>query len=245
MFLSKIDIDPHKRLARKYLGSPQVMHAVVMKAACGGNSSSSTHPSANGEQGRVLWRLDEGSFGTTLYLLSPDPPDLVELARDAGVSGSEARTLDYGPFLNKLSTGQTWAFRVAANPTHAKSRGEGVRGKRYGHVTVEQQMGWLVDRGPGHGFFVLGSGNEQADRSTHNGHPDETSALVVRRERPVFNRQRADGNGRDRVTINRTVYEGLLRVTDAQALRRVLINGLGPSKAYGCGLMTLARPRGY
>ena len=47
----------------------------------------------------------------------------------------------------------------------------------------------------------------------------------------------------DRVTINRTVYEGVARVTDPDALRRALVAGIGRSKAYGCGLMTLARVR--
>ena len=37
--------------------------------------------------------------------------------------------------------------------------------------------------------------------------------------------------GHDRVTINRTVYEGVLHVTDAEVLRRVLVTGIGRSKA--------------
>ena len=45
------------------------------------------------------------------------------------------------------------------------------------------------------------------------------------------------------MTINRTVYEGVLRITDPESLRRALIAGIGRSKAYGCGLMTLARVR--
>ena len=74
--------------------------------------------------------------------------------------------------------------------------------------------------------------------------PDRTdSVVVVRRERPVFNRNRPNEGGHDRVTINRTVYEGVLHVTDAEVLRRVLVTGIGRSKAYGCGLMTLARVR--
>ena len=30
-------------------------------------------------------------------------------------------------------------------------------------------------------------------------------------------------------------------VVDAAALRRALVTGIGPAKAYGCGLLTLAR----
>ena len=61
MFLTKIDLAPERRLARKYLGSPQAMHAVVMSAT-GGHDG-------NGP-GRVLWRVDRG-MTTALYILSP------------------------------------------------------------------------------------------------------------------------------------------------------------------------------
>jgi cse3 family CRISPR-associated protein len=111
-----------------------------------------------------------------------------------------------------------------------------VRGQRYGHVTVEQQRQWFIDRVPRFGFELLPV--DHAD-----GEGTDEAVLVAYRERPVFNRRRPGGEGYDRVTINRTVYEGVLRVTDPEPLRRALIAGIGRSKAYGCGLMTLARVR--
>lgn len=36
-------------------------------------------------------------------------------------------------------------------------------------------------------------------------------------------------------------YEGLLRVRDAEALSRLLENGIGPAKAFGCGLLLVRR----
>lgn len=36
-------------------------------------------------------------------------------------------------------------------------------------------------------------------------------------------------------------FDGRLEVTDPAALRRTLTLGLGKAKAYGCGLMTLAK----
>ncbi len=243
MFLTKIELDPGRRLARKYLGSPQVMHAVVMKAAAKSlPDGPPNEQSSNEETGRILWRVDEGAFGTTLYLLSSETPDVSQLVLEAAASGTEARSLDYRPFLNRLADDQVWAFRLAANPAYAASRGPGARGKRYGHVTAEQQREWLLCRSAKNGFSILDSdGQGEVDRPGKR--TDTASVLVVRRERPLFTRSRSDGDGRDRVTINRTVYEGLLRVTDAPVLRRILTSGLGPSKAYGCGLMTLARTR--
>ena len=226
MFLTKIDLAPERRLARKYLGSPQVMHAVVM-GATGGHEG-------NGP-GRVLWRVDR-DVTTALYILSPLEPDCSQLVTEAGAAGAQARTLDYSPFLASLDAGQLWAFRLAANPSYSTSKGPGVRGQRYGHVTVEQQRQWLIERTPRLGFELMPV--DHAD-----GEGTDKAVLVAYRERPVFNRRRPGGEGYDRVTINRTVYEGVLRVTDPESLRRALIAGIGRSKAYGCGLMTLARVR--
>ena len=226
MFLTKIALAPERRLARKFLGSPQAMHAVVMSVT-GGHDG-------NGP-GRVLWRVDRG-VTTALYILSPLEPDCSRLVAEAGTAGTQARTLDYSPFLASLDAGQLWAFRLAANPSYSASRGPGVRGQRYGHVTVEQQRLWLMDRVPRFGFELM-----PVDHA--NGEGIDKAVLVAYRERPVFNRRRPGGEGYDRVTINRTVYEGVLRVTDPEPLRRALIAGIGRSKAYGCGLMTLARVR--
>lgn len=226
MFLTKIALAPERRLARKFLGSPQAMHAVVMSVT-GGHDG-------NGP-GRVLWRVDRG-VTTALYILSPLEPDCSQLVAEAGTAGTQARTLDYSPFLASLDAGQLWAFRLAANPSYSASRGPGVRGQRYGHVTVEQQRLWLMDRVPRFGFELM-----PVDHA--NGEGIDKAVLVAYRERPVFNRRRPGGEGYDRVTINRTVYEGVLRVTDPEPLRRALIAGIGRSKAYGCGLMTLARVR--
>ena len=226
MFLTKIDLAPERRLARKYLGSPQAMHAVVMSVT-GGHDG-------NGP-GRVLWRVDRG-VTTALYVLSPLEPDCSQLVAEAVTAGTQARTLDYSPFLASLDAGQLWAFRLAANPSYSASRGPGVRGQRYGHVTVEQQRQWLMDRVPRFGFELMPV--DHAD-----GEGTDEAVLVAYRERPVFNRRRPGGEGCDRVTINRTVYEGVLRVTDPEPLRRALIVGIGRSKAYGCGLMTLSRVR--
>ena len=133
MFLTKIELDPTRRLARKYLGSPQVMHAVVLGAA-GDSGGGETDDGS----GRVLWRVDRGAM-TTLYLLSPSEPDCTQIVAEAGAAGTRSLTLDYSPFLATLDAGQVWAFRLTANPSYSAPRGPEVRGKRFGHVTVEQR----------------------------------------------------------------------------------------------------------
>lgn len=229
MYLSKIALAPQWRQARRMLGSPQVMHAMVMKAC-------SDMPREDDGAGRVLWRVDRGEYGTVLYLVSPGAPALDQILSEACLPGAEVRTADYEPFLARLTTGQTWAFRLAANPVHSAPRGPQERGKRFGHVTTAQQAGWLESRAGKHGFEVLGAPQDDDGKLS--------TALVVRRQRPVFQRRRSEEGIADRVTISCVTFEGTLRVTDADALRHSLVSGIGPSKAYGCGLLTLAPARG-
>jgi CRISPR system Cascade subunit CasE len=55
-----------------------------------------------------------------------------------------------------------------------------------------------------------------------------------------FPRTTDTGPRRD-VHLRTATYDGLLDVTDPDALRRTLTGGIGHGKAYGCGLLTLAR----
>lgn len=84
MFLTKIELDPSRRQARRYLGSPQVMHAVVLKAA---GATASSGP------GRVLWRVDEASSTMSLYLLTPSRPDCSQFLDEAARIGAQAEPL--------------------------------------------------------------------------------------------------------------------------------------------------------
>lgn len=225
MILAKIMLDPGRRQARRMLGSPQVMHAMVAKA-CGSSGKKSE------DTGRVLWRVDPMAEERSLYVVSPTQPDLAQIVAEAGKAGVGPQFADYSPFLSHLAEGQRWAFRLTANPVRSASRGADLRGKRFGHVTAEQQGQWLLDRAGRHGFSLEGIDPELG-----------AAPLVVRREQPVFGRSADGGARRDRVTISHVTFEGVLRVQDTGLLRKALTGGLGPSKAYGCGLMTLAKPR--
>ena len=66
MYLTKLELDPHRRHARKFLGSPQAMHAVVAKA---------TEGTTRDSEGRVLWRIDRTYSSVSLYILSPQAPN--------------------------------------------------------------------------------------------------------------------------------------------------------------------------
>jgi CRISPR system Cascade subunit CasE len=161
-----------------------------------------------------------------LYVISPEPPDFTHLVEQAGWPTLPTwQTREYEPFLDRLDVGQTWAFRLTANPTRARPAAEGQRSQRFGHVTVSQQQKWLVQRCGTAGFDVL----------TPSGSGDSADGVVVR-ERGTTRFRRGEGQ----VTLTTASFEGLLTVSDPGALRTTLTRGLGPAKAYGCGLLTLA-----
>ncbi|TVT61952.1 type I-E CRISPR-associated protein Cas6/Cse3/CasE, partial [Amycolatopsis rhizosphaerae] len=53
------------------------------------------------------------------------------------------------------------------------------------------------------------------------------------------------GNKTDKkpITVRAVRYDGHLIITDRDAFTAALQTGIGPAKAYGCGLLTLAPPR--
>lgn len=209
MHLTKFELNPARRGARSLLGSPQTMHAAVLAG----------FPS--GESGRVLWRVDRHQTGAYLYILSSEPPDLTHLVEQAGRPATQTwDTRDYTPVIDRLRVGQTYGFRLSANPTRSTRVKDGERSQRVGHVTVDQQVHWLHSR---------------ADRlGMHLGREEEPSFRVVERGVRTFSR-----NG-SRVTLAVAVFEGILEVSDPEALRSAITSGVGPAKAYGCGLLTLA-----
>jgi CRISPR system Cascade subunit CasE len=218
MHLTRFEINPRRRDARALLASPQRLHAAVLAAF----PSSRPDP----DEGRILWRLDEGPHDPLLYVVSPLEPDLTHLVESVGRPTYGWQTKDYTPFLGKLSGGDRWAFRLRANPVHnTPSADKGTRGRRLPHTTAAQQTDWFLQRAQRSGFSV-------ADSTA--GAPD----LVLRDRRVV----RFDRRGRT-VTLTTALFEGTLVVNDPAALRSALVTGIGPGKGYGCGLLTLAAPR--
>jgi CRISPR system Cascade subunit CasE len=220
-FLSRVDLNPQRRAGRGILGSPQAMHAAVMASFPG--------RLADRTEQRVLWRLDPAPGVAHLYVVAPEEPDFTHLVEQAGWPTLPTwHTRDYEPFLSRLEKGSAWSFRLTANPTRSAAPAGGGESKRFGHVTVAQQQDWLVARSAAAGFELIpATGPDGIDRPEHG--------LVVR-NRSVDRFRRGSGT----VTLSRATFEGALVVRDAAAVRRALISGIGPAKAYGCGLLTLA-----
>lgn len=218
MYLTRFRINTARRGARRLLSSPQAMHAAVLAAFADPVSGGGGRP-------RVLWRVDGTDHRRTLYLVSPTKPDLTHLVEETGWPTTEAwETRDYSDFLASLREGSRWAFRLTANPVHDGRLPHHKDTRRVGHVTVEQQKQWLLARAARAGFRIATTAAGEPDLIVHNRH-----TLSFRR-------------GDARVTLRVVTFDGHLEVVDADALRTALTCGIGHAKAYGCGLLTLARP---
>lgn len=227
MYVTRFRINAGRVGTRKLLASPQTMHAAVM--------TSFAEAPAPGDNGpRVLWRLDRNSNADIhLCIVSPMRPDLTHLVEQAGwPTTGRWETFDYVPFLKRLAKGDTWSFRLTANPVHSIRRRTGEPTKVTAHLGPAHQQSWLLKQQERAGFKV-------AEKPSHKQHvPDrDTHDLLIHGRRQF--RFAKQGNG-GQVTLVAVTFDGRLEITEPDAFRATLTQGLGRAKAYGCGLMTLA-----
>ena len=174
----------------------------------------------SGARRRRLWRLDP--LGGKLYLLvlSEDAPELSGVVEQFG-TGAAPETRCYDPLLERITPGGCWQFRLTANPTKSckDPADPQARGTVLAHCTTKYQKQWLLDRAAKHGFALT-----------------EDSFTVTR-----VQWQRFAKHGTRPVSLLSVTYEGVLQVTDAEAFRNLLCQGMGRGKAYGLGLLTVMR----
>lgn len=230
MYISRLPLNAARREAVQLISSPYRMHAAVEHS----------FPPAEGtteDQGRILWRVDprDDNRSVWLYVVSPRRPDFTHICEQAGrPTLPEWETKDYSPVIDHLSGGQRWQFRLKANPARKvacdKGRRENPRvvGTVQGHVTEEQQIDWLLARCAAKGFVIVPDGN---------GRP---MLRVTQRSKETF----SHGPGKRKVTLATCVFDGILEVTDPVEFRKTLCWGMGRAKGFGCGLLTVAPPRG-
>lgn len=220
MYLTRLRLNIARRGARKLLASPQAMHAAVLAGF--------PRPEDHTRDGaRTLWRIDRNANRQVLlYIASPTPPDLTHMVEQAGWPTTDTwETRSYQPLLDSLAKGQIWAFRLTANPTRdGRKADDSPETQRFGAVTAQQQVEWLIQRSEKNGFSIA----RQAD--------GELNLVSYGSQRLTFTRNR----GQQPVTLVTTTYDGMLRIEDPDLFRRVLTNGIGHARAYGCGLLTLA-----
>lgn len=218
LVLSRLTFDGRHPSARRDLQDAQELHRTLLRA----------FPDIDGVSPRnrfgVLHRVEDAGLRPIVLVQSRVEPDWAPLAARGLI---DAATRSFDPAAFGLRAGRRLRFRLEANPTRKVVRfdDDGARlgqGRRVELRTDEARLEWLVRHGERHGFAL---------DQVHGVVPDVRVSLVPRRH---------GRRGRGRVALQPVRFEGHLRVVDPLALAEAVGHGIGPGKAYGCGLLSLA-----
>ena len=220
MYLSRLVLNPMSRDVQRDLADCQALHRTLMSAF----PQTSDRPR---QHFGVLYRL-EPSEHLILLVQSMAMPDWKGLR--AGYVQEEPMVKSLTEQYSRLRDGMVLRFRLAANPTRKIDTKTGSDGKRRNGKRVvlrreEEQLAWLVRKARDGGFELLSLPSR----------PDIVDVAVL----PIgTDRQGKHPNGR--LVFGGVLFEGRLKILDAQRFRQVLLSGMGSGKAYGFGLLSIA-----
>jgi CRISPR system Cascade subunit CasE len=163
------------------------------------------------DPGRLLFRVEERPR-LRLLVLSPGQPEWDRAFAD--FPAVLAGPPQFKPYAPQTVEGQHLRFFLRANPTVKRE------GHRHGLFREEDQRAWLDRKGRDGGFTpqtlqVSGGQNQLCSRGPQQGEGRQTHLAVE--------------------------YEGVLRVDDPARFTETLYQGIGSAKAYGFGLLSVAR----
>ena len=226
LYLSRLVLDPRSGLVRMALADVALLHRHVMS---GFPDDVGVAPRA---QHAVLWRLDSVDDRLDLLVQSSVRPDWSRV--DQLLSATpEVRAA--GEILSSLVPGTVLRFRLVANPTRkidTKTGSDGIRrnGRRVPLRDEVALLEWLVRKAAASGFTVGADPVAAA------------ASVVVNRLGDSHGRRREDQTGgRADLVFGGVQFDGRLTVTDPTTFCDAVATGFGPGKAFGYGLLTVAR----
>ncbi len=245
LFLSRLVLNPRSRRVASELAYPYEMHRTLMHAFP--NASDGNNRKARDEFGVLFRAEDNGGGGAVkLYVQSLTEPDWSflrgldgYLCRESGVPDCVCK--DILPTLRKIRTSQVLSFRLRANPTRRIAKADdAMKGKRVELRREEEQIDWLIRKGQGQRTRVPGGFDlVMKPISNSEGGVHQVACVNVRPEGKQQGRKKV-GESSHSMTHFAVLFEGLLRVTDADAFLESLVRGIGSGKAYGFGLLSIA-----
>lgn len=226
MFLTRLALNPHNRDVQRAASDSHALHHFVLRMF------GPADPALNAarSQFNVLHRLEVKDEGARieLFVQSRQAPSVTLLPSTflADVEGALA-TSPLEPLFALLVPGARFRFRIRANPTRkimTKSAPDGSKnnGKRVPLRGEEARITWLSERLIAHGMRIDSGGG--------------APWVFQMPEGLTQGRKRATGL----ITQEAHVFEGVLIVDDPQRAQLAVESGIGPAKAYGFGLLSLA-----
>ena len=220
LYLSLLTLNVRNRRVRDAVSDVTAAHRLV----CSGFGNLDDN-----ESGRLLWRWEPDRNGDLKLLVqSGHTPDWNQV--DDSLWSTDPMVKDISSLRDALSSGRRFQFALVANPTRkieTKTQSDGKRrnGRRVPLRRADEQLRWLERRADQAGFSVP---------ENHLAEPEVTATSPS-----IQTGKRRDGI----LTVESIRFEGALIVTDPDALFDSIRNGIGPARAFGCGLLTLALDR--
>lgn len=175
-----------------------------------------------------LYRRDEDQGWPVFYLLSEREPRTTSLTLE----------IETKPFDPKLRRGDRLTFSLRANPVRTRKAADGNPKKRIRDDVVMHLKKKLKAQNqdvPSKVELTQMAGKEWlSQRAEKNGFTLE----AVRADSYQQHSLRRKGS---RVTFSTVDFHGVLTVQAPQAFLQSLFRGIGPAKAFGCGLMLIRR----
>jgi len=216
MTMTVIPMNLRSREVRADLADSQRLHMRIMHM----------FKNANRESNRVLYRV-EGIDSPYVIVQAESRPDTAVLPNDYARVAIRIRD-DIEEAFGHIHNGQKLHFRLRANVTKKLATQQQSNGKRIAITDAQEQVEWLLRKAQQSGFAVI------PDPFAIDGY-----AITVIDE-GKFHGAKRNHTTPSKLTHAGVRYEGTLEVTDVLLFVDVLRNGIGPAKAYGFGLLSVA-----
>lgn len=165
------------------------------------------------KDGNIQYRFNPDKMD--VYILSEKEPDLQDVPKGMIHRGQK----DMSGWEQAVAEGNCYRFNVLAAPTK-KVATDGVKNSRRRFLRMpEERMEWMQRKADQSGFVLL-EAQELNDTSIYGKHPEETGGAFY---------------------SHAVCYQGILKVTDREKFCMAWKKGIGSGRAYGQGLLLLAR----
>jgi CRISPR system Cascade subunit CasE len=221
LFLSLLRLNHRSREVQRDLANRYELHRTLMSCF----PTIVGKPEARRACG-LLFRLEEDERRIRILLQSLARPQASCLPTNYLLDGCMINTKDVSTALwSLLASGSVLRFRLCANPTRRlfvpqqERRGKGARVdiRKYDELQL-----WLERKAAASGFELIRQGSD-------------TLSIIANTETVRARKQTAT------LTFSSVMFEGALRVTDPDRAYQAVRDGIGSGKAFGFGLLSLAR----
>jgi len=236
LYLSRLCLNPLFAPALRLAADPYEIHRRLLETLpCGPRPKPAT--ASQPKTADLLFRVDASEAGPVVLLQTDQEPDwgALELAPRALRSPPESK-----PFRPEFTLGQRLAFRVLCQPAVRKSgqfghkpSGKRMPGPRRSCRTDEERLGWLRRKGESGGFAIETVGMALVEWVNTKPLQAKGGESTETREQA---RRRTLGSGR----LPAVRFDGILLVTEPDKLHNAISRGIGPAKAFGFGLLSVA-----